>query len=608
MSSEFDRILKGLPDLGVGLGLRREMHEETLKAKSELKWVEFTPEEFMGANGKSKQRIEEAAEIFPLISHGINLSLGSTDDLNPVYLKELKRLLDRFDVPWWSDHVSFSSAEGIYVNNLLPMSRTRESARHIAERIKKAQDYIERPLLVENISFYMPNPPGSFLTEAEYISEILELADCGMLLDLNNVFVNSINHNFDPYQFLNQIPLHRVVQVHLAGHNQHENMLIDTHSEAVCDPVFDLLDYLLARTMPKGIMIERDGNFPQFSEIQTELARLEELIAKHKGADRKNAAESLTASTAEIHSASTSQKTGPKKKSKSKKQILLSDFEKTFASVVVDKYERHRVLSCIEKCKRSCKCHSKNRAFQKAHADELDLYARITEAGALSAMDCIYPRTKELLGDYYDEAITLYFHEHHQESYILSFLGEKFPQFLHANQERFPLPLAAEMADFEWSRVYVSEYGEFPDQKTKIMSPDFSKDANPNQRIPLLNPTLLIRRYSFAVSDIYDRLSQDDEPGKISKTGEAETVVFYRRPEDNEVIIYSIDPWLASILECIPTIRSYAQLFELLLKRDGVSEPVKQIMEYAAALNRLYSWGMLLGDCAAVEAIQTSSC
>src|SRR5262249_52628384 len=153
-----------------------------------------------------------------LVSHGVNLSLGSGDPLNMDYLLELKRLLDEFDVPWWSDHLCFASNSELYFNDLLPLPWSHEAVNHVCERIKRAQDYIGRPLLVENITYYM-QMPGRQMHEAQFISEVLERADCGMLLDLNNVFVNSVNHRFDPYEFLSAIPLDRVVQIHMAGHS-----------------------------------------------------------------------------------------------------------------------------------------------------------------------------------------------------------------------------------------------------------------------------------------------------------------------------------------------------------------------------------------------------
>ena len=596
MSETFKKLFASLPDLGVGLGLRRELHDATLQATADVHWLEFTPEEFMGSNGSSRQRLEEAATVFPLISHGINLSLGSTDELNPGYMAELKLLLDRFNVAWFSDHISFSSADGIYVNNLLPLPRNSATVKHLVKRIRQAQEQMERPILVENISFYMPNPPGSPLSEAEFITEILEQADCGMLLDLNNIFVNSVNHKFDPFEFLNHIPLDRVVQVHLAGHNYHEDMIIDTHSEPVCDPVYELLDRLLQHARPKGIMIERDGNFPEFDEILTEIRRVQEIVDKYKEQVPVSVVE--TPITVQTSSLAKRKKAGGGAKGKEEK-IKLSEIEKVFSNVVTDKYQRRQVIRCLEKgCKKGCTGNCTG-GFKKRHADDLDLYARITEAGMLSAMKMMYPVTHRLMGDDWDELIDLYFHRYQPTGYVLAFLGEKFPEFLESIQEQLSVLFTSQMADFEWHRIYSSESGAYSQAET--LTPDFSRQTDPNTRKPLLNTTLIMRRYNCAISEIHDQLAYSDNTEV--EYGEPECVVFYRKQQDHNVVIFSIHPELAKILEFIPKSSSYADLFHKLLAHDGAINPVQQIVDYADSLQKLYEWNLILGDVPVESAI-----
>src|SRR5262249_48293569 len=158
-------------------------------------------------------RLLAAQSLFPLVSHGVNLSIGSTDELNEQYLEELKEILDKTDSPWWSDHLCFTSVQGTYMHDLLPLPFTREAVAHIAKRIKRVQDFTQRPFLIENISFYM-NMPCCEMTDAQFLCEVLEAADCGLLLDVNNVYVNSLNHGFDPFEYVDQLPLDRVVQMH----------------------------------------------------------------------------------------------------------------------------------------------------------------------------------------------------------------------------------------------------------------------------------------------------------------------------------------------------------------------------------------------------------
>ena len=264
-------LKKRLPVLGIGLGLRRELAELTLSSAGRIDWLELVPENYMGLGGRCRAVLERAVDSFSLVTHGVNLSIGSTDDLNRSYLKELKRLLDEIDAPWWSDHLCFTSVEGVYTHDLLPLPFSREAIKHIVERIKRVQDYIQRPFLLENISFYM-HMPGCEMTETEFMGAVLEQADCGLLLDVNNVYVNAVNHGFDPVEYMSKLPIERTVQMHVAGHKVGEEMLLDTHGAPVIQPVFELLEWVLKRTDVCAVMLERDQNFPEFDEIMQELA------------------------------------------------------------------------------------------------------------------------------------------------------------------------------------------------------------------------------------------------------------------------------------------------------------------------------------------------
>lgn len=279
MPSSFSVIKKTLPVLGVGLGLRQELADQTFEHANLIDWLEFVPENYMGLGGRSRRLFQKAKAKFPLISHGVNLSIGSTDELNYDYLKALKEVLDAGNCAWFSDHLCFSSADGIYLHDLLPLPASREAVNHIALRIKQVQDYIQRPFLLENISFYM-NMPGCEMTDSQFLSEVLEAADCGLLLDVNNIYVNSVNHNFDARQYLAELPLERTVQMHIAGHSRQKDLIIDTHGAAVIQPVYELLEYVLTKVPVKAVMLERDQNFPDFEEILDELAVIRKIAAK----------------------------------------------------------------------------------------------------------------------------------------------------------------------------------------------------------------------------------------------------------------------------------------------------------------------------------------
>ncbi len=663
MTREFFKIREALPNLGVGLGLRREMLEETLESTAEIDWVEITPEAFLGCHGKSMLRLDRAASVYKIISHGVNLSLGSADELNPTYLRQLKQLLDTYDVAWWSDHVSFASADNVYVNNLLPLPRTPATVRHFAERIKRAQDFIGRPALIENISFYMPNPPGTVMPEAQFISEILEAADCGMLLDVNNVYVNSVNHGFDPYEFLLQLPLERVVQIHIAGHNYHENTIIDTHSEAVCEPVYELLAFVLKRVRPKGVMLERDDNFPGFENILAELRRIRKICEDSMAPDTVNDTTALL-KPIEVHavtdqvqleialigdlvsggegtteSAITSPmkvcdrngdreleghtngslgtttlsgtvepvleqtKQGRKRRKRSKKNplsaphdsiapsekpVVLADVERVFARVVLDRIERDDIVAHAESGD------SEAGGFDARHAEQLDLYGRITDAGALATMQSMFQVTKKLLGeDVWTWSIAEYYHRHPPLRYVLLHVGEKYPEFLSSVQEQLPNNYAVEMADFEWTRISILE-AEVAWQN--LPAPEFSQSVGLSNRKPALNPSLTIKSYSFNVVELFDLLQAEDL--SVLEVGGPARIAFVRNSHDQEVMVFEVAPRMDMLLTEIGNASSYADLFGRLLKREGAVEPVQQIMGYVEELTNLHQWNLIAGDVA----------
>ncbi len=273
----------GCPVLGVGLGLRRPVIRDTLKATDQIDWLEFTPENYMSRGGKTRSVLEKAKAAYPLVSHGVSLSIAGSDPFSEAYLQELETLFAWIDPPWFSDHLCFSEYKGQYFNDLMPVPRTAAVASYVADRLKYLQDRFQRPVLIENISQYV-NYTGEItdeLTESEFLSAIVNEADAGLLLDVNNVYVNAVNHTRDgqtAYAAINAMPLERVVQMHVAGHLTKPKgsipALVDTHGEPVCDPVWELLRYTMARSKPCGVMLERDGNIPAMSELLDEIGTI----------------------------------------------------------------------------------------------------------------------------------------------------------------------------------------------------------------------------------------------------------------------------------------------------------------------------------------------
>jgi uncharacterized protein len=277
--STFLSHIQHVPYLGFGLGLKDEYfqeiatHAQNSELTEQIDWLELIPENYMGKGGASLNVLESLLEAgFPMASHGVNLSLGSVDDFNEAYMEALEALFETVQPAWFSDHLSFSSVEGKYFNDLMPLPFSKETVAHCVNKIRQIKARFPYPFLIENISYYTHFKQPDALEEAAFLTEILEQADCGLLLDVNNVFVNSQNHGYDPIAFLQALPLQRVVEIHMAGHLQTETLIIDTHGEALCQEVLALFTWVYPRCPNlKGVLLERDTNLPAFDELMSEL-------------------------------------------------------------------------------------------------------------------------------------------------------------------------------------------------------------------------------------------------------------------------------------------------------------------------------------------------
>ena len=274
--------LKRLPELGVGLGLRRQLYESILNHKTQIDWLEIAPENYICRGGEIIERLLTVKKHFPIIPHGLNLSIGGTEEFDLELINNIKKLFKIINPPWFSDHLCFNYVEGTYIHDLIPLPYNKTTVKHVASRIKKIQDILQLPFLIENPSYYMIL--DNEMDEASFISEILEKADCGLLLDINNVYVNSKNHKYNPVNFLDSLPMERTVQVHIAGHLNKGKIIIDTHGETITNEVYVLLEELLKRSSPKAILLERDFNFPRFSELLKEIKKIKTIMRSIKKA------------------------------------------------------------------------------------------------------------------------------------------------------------------------------------------------------------------------------------------------------------------------------------------------------------------------------------
>lgn len=267
------------PSPGFGLGLRPTHYTALLDARAPLDWLEIISENFMVDGGKPMAMLDRLRADYPMAMHGVALSIGSTDALDRAYLKKLKALADRVDPLWISDHFCWTGVGGHNAHDLLPLPYTEEAVRLLVRKITQVQNELGRRLVLENVSSYL-GYAVSDMTEWDFIHAVADEADCLLLLDVNNVYVSGVNHGFDPVCYLAGLPAARVQQIHLAGHSTHDDHLVDTHDEPVCEEVWALYDIACGMFGEVATMIERDENIPALHELLNELARARRIAAR----------------------------------------------------------------------------------------------------------------------------------------------------------------------------------------------------------------------------------------------------------------------------------------------------------------------------------------
>jgi uncharacterized protein len=260
---------------GVGLGLRWSFLEELLDHPAEgLSFVEISPENYMRRGGYFPAALSRVGERFAVLSHGLTMSIGGTDPLDDAYLAELRKFLGRVRAPFHSDHLCWSGTDQAMLHDLLPLPFTREAVAHVCDRIERVRTRLGTPFAIENVTYYAPLGTPE-MKEEEFLGEVLEKSGAGLLLDVNNVYVNSLNHGFDAVRFLETLPLDRVLQLHVAGHHTWDDgLVVDTHGADVPDPVYALMEWVIERTGPLPVILERDQEVPTLDQLLAEVARL----------------------------------------------------------------------------------------------------------------------------------------------------------------------------------------------------------------------------------------------------------------------------------------------------------------------------------------------
>ena len=283
----------GFTEYGIGIGLRIPHYQHILEKKPVVDWFEIISENYMIDGGRPLAILDSILEQYKVVQHGVSLYFGSTQPLNREHLKRLKQLVRRTGTPWLSDHLCWGSVDGRYTHDLLPLPYTWEAIEVAAKNIRLVQDFVEVPVVLENVSSYAEFH-DSEMTEWEFLTEVVERADCGILLDVNNIYVSSINHEFDPAEYVDFIPADRVAQMHIAGHSRYERFILDTHDHPVIDPVWKLYERALGRTGPTATLLEWDDRIPPFEEVHREALKarkyLDAVTREARAADERQLA------------------------------------------------------------------------------------------------------------------------------------------------------------------------------------------------------------------------------------------------------------------------------------------------------------------------------
>jgi uncharacterized protein len=292
----------GFTDYGVGIGLRIPHYQHILSRKPVVDWFEIISENYMIDGGRPLEILDQILEQYRVVQHGVSMYFGSADKLNDEHLRRLKSLVRRTGTPWLSDHLCWGSVDGRYTHDLLPMPYTWEAVEVTAQKIRQVQDFVGVPVVVENVSSYAEFHVSE-MTEWQFLTEVVERADCGMLLDVNNIYVSSQNHSFDPMEYVNFIPAHRVAQIHIAGHSKFEKYILDTHDHPVLPAVWKLYARAIERCGPTATLLEWDDNIPSFEEVHAEALKAKKFLKAAAAAAPQSAVAAVETAAAAEHEA-----------------------------------------------------------------------------------------------------------------------------------------------------------------------------------------------------------------------------------------------------------------------------------------------------------------
>ncbi len=420
----------GFTNYGVGIGLRLPHYDHILSEKPVVDWFEIISENYMVDGGRPLKILDEILEQYKIVQHGVSMYFGSAQPLNREHLKRIKQLTRRTRTPWLSDHLCWGSVDGRYTHDLLPLPYTFEAVRATAARIREAQDYLEIPIAVENVSSYAEFHESE-MTEWEFLNEVVHVADCGILLDVNNIYVSSQNHGFDPMTYVNAVQADRVAQIHIAGHSKFEKYILDTHDHPVLDPVWAMYARAIERTGATATLLEWDDNIPSFEEVHAEALKANRYLPATRDTSRTTGG--LHMNLLEMQ------------------RRMAEDVMRPLTLDFAMQSETASGQSMGEIAASYIKPNDRLNSFER-----LEIYNRQYWFRVIAAVAEDFPALQAVLGEpRFDRLVLAYLREHPSTSFTLRNLGGKLPQWLARNPSFAPRrhSLALDVARLEWAYV-----------------------------------------------------------------------------------------------------------------------------------------------------------
>lgn len=500
---------KRWPVLGCGVGLRSKHYPVITSQWPQMEWFEAITENYMDSGGRPVHILEQIRGHYPVGLHGVSLSIGSTDPLHPIYLEHLKKLVDRIDPVIVSDHLCWSGVDGKNLHDLLPLPFTEEAIAHIASRVGQVQDLLGRRILLENVSSYVTYK-HSTVPEWEFLREVAVRSGCGILLDINNIYVNAYNHKFDAKEYIRNIPGELVGQFHVAGHTDMGDYLFDTHSKAVIEPVWDLYREALSRYGQVSTLVEWDEDIPEWERLCEEAGKARAIYLSHcelpKGAKQ----------SCEIAS-SPAKKNSQAPRNDMTKGLSLREIQHEFRTLVGPGEDPSKAKEIPLNPQAGVP--GTERVSVYAHG----YYGRIQEALAE-----IYAAVKHVLGEkIFNELVHAYAEQYPSGEYNLTYAGRNFPEFLKDPRVAEEMPFLSDLAQLEWQVSQAFHAYEGKPLETAALSRITPEDWE-KARLTF-QPSVSILRSEWPVLDIWKVRNEPVETIKIDMINRPQNVLAFRR-------------------------------------------------------------------------------